>query len=183
MDTTPQPTRGSEAGANPAQGELATRDRSEDDVGASLHEGQVSPAEDSEWCSDAGSDSRSSEERDDSDDSDFSPESDSGGIGEEDLTADSGLDEDESMEDISNFLFDTTLNTQLTEVIGSDTCENHCVRGKAKELESLLCSLSQMTKSEQTTSFYTLLGVLMQVLVDRKRGRGERKKFHHFLPL
>ncbi|KAG3119966.1 hypothetical protein PI124_g1854 [Phytophthora idaei] len=103
MATTPQPTSGSEAGANPAQGELATRDRSEDDVGAALHEGQVSPTEDSEWCADARSDSRSSEERDKSDDSDFSLESDSGGIGEEELTADSGLDEDESMEDISNF--------------------------------------------------------------------------------
>ncbi|KAG2790855.1 hypothetical protein PC129_g4755 [Phytophthora cactorum] len=66
----------------------------------------------------------------------------------------------------------------MTEVIGSDTCDNRCVRGKAKELESLLCSLSQMTKSEQIRSLYTLLGVLMQVPVDRKRGRGEREKIH-----
>ncbi|KAG3109492.1 hypothetical protein PI124_g4665 [Phytophthora idaei] len=176
MATSPQPTSGSEAGANPAQGELATGDRSGDDVGAALHGGQVSPAEDSEWCGDAGSD----EERDDSD---FSLESDSGGFGEEELATDSGLDEDEWMEDIGNFLFDTTLNIQVAEVIGSDKCENRCARGKAKELESLLCSLSQMTKSEQTTSLYTLLGVLMQVSVYRKRGRGECEKFHYSLPL
>ncbi|KAG2943609.1 hypothetical protein PC119_g24674 [Phytophthora cactorum] len=59
----------------------------------------------------------SDEERDDSD---FSLESDSGGFGEEELTTDSGLDEDEWMEDIGNFLFDTTLNIQVAEVIGSD---------------------------------------------------------------
>ncbi|KAG3088758.1 hypothetical protein PI125_g18248 [Phytophthora idaei] len=78
MSTTPRPTSGSEADMNPAQGELASGDRSEDDVGAALHEDQVSPAENSEWCADAGSDTRSSEERDDNDDRDFSPGSDSG---------------------------------------------------------------------------------------------------------
>ncbi|KAG2779928.1 hypothetical protein PC129_g21976 [Phytophthora cactorum] len=68
----------------------------------------------------------SDEERDDSD---FSLESDSGGFGEEELTTDSGLDEDEWMEDIGNFLFDTTLNIQVAEVIGSDKCENRYACG------------------------------------------------------
>ncbi|KAG6611202.1 uncharacterized protein IUM83_12760 [Phytophthora cinnamomi] len=39
-----------------------------------------------------------------------------------------------------------------------------------------------MSKQERNTSLYTLLTVLMQVPVDRKRGSGERERFHYYLP-
>ncbi|EGZ29748.1 hypothetical protein PHYSODRAFT_261143 [Phytophthora sojae] len=89
---------------------------------------------------------------------------------------------EKSEEDLSTFLFDTDLNAQVTEIIQSDPCKNRCVRGKAKELESLLCSLSQMSKPEKNISLYTLLAVLMQVPVDRKRGSGDRERFNYYLP-
>ncbi|EGZ26381.1 hypothetical protein PHYSODRAFT_327292 [Phytophthora sojae] len=115
-----------------------------------------------------------SRELDDSGDDDFSQTS-SGDDDDEEAT-------EESEEDLSNFLFDTDLNAQVTEIIQWDPCENRCVHGRAKELESLLCSLPQMSKPEKNTSLYTLLAVLMQVPVDRKRGSGNRERFNYYLP-
>ncbi|KAE9344515.1 hypothetical protein PF008_g9182 [Phytophthora fragariae] len=60
-------------------------------------------------------------------------------------------------------------------------CESGCARGKPKELKCLVCSLSQMTKAEKTTSLYTFFAVLMQVPVDRKRGSGDRERFNYYL--
>ncbi|GMF33412.1 unnamed protein product [Phytophthora lilii] len=128
----------------------------------------------------AESETGSSEERDDSDDEDFSPQSESEADEEEVLTADSGPTVGNSEEeDIGNFLFDTGLHLQGTGIIRSDECGNNCARGKAKEFEMLLCSLSQMTKLEKNTSLYKLLAVLMQVPVDRKRGSGDRERVHY----
>ncbi|KAE8900692.1 hypothetical protein PF007_g14944 [Phytophthora fragariae] len=165
------------------QEDTQTRDAashcSEDDGGVSPSDGQV--------CSEnkgAGSErgSSSSEQRDDSGDEDFSLESSAGDSDEEAFTEASAPSTDESEEDLSNFLLDVDLNTQVTELIQSDPCESGCARGKAKELESLVCSLSQMTKAEKTTSLYTLLAVLMQIPVDRKRGSGDRERFNYYLP-
>ncbi|EGZ25027.1 hypothetical protein PHYSODRAFT_326072 [Phytophthora sojae] len=102
---------------------------------------------------------------------------------EEPLTAESASSEAEDEEDISIFLNDASPRARVTEVIHADACENECVKGKARELEFLLCSLDQMTKQERTTSLYTLLAVLMQPpTVERKRGRGDREKFPYILP-
>ncbi|GMF29296.1 unnamed protein product [Phytophthora lilii] len=66
----------------------------------------------------AESETGSSEERDDSDDEDFSPQSDSEADEEEVLTSDScPSDGNSEEEDISNFLFDTDLHVQVTEII------------------------------------------------------------------
>ncbi|KAE8975813.1 hypothetical protein PR001_g19199 [Phytophthora rubi] len=156
------------AGADADQHQEDTQPRytaahcSEDDGGFSPSDGQA--------CSEnkgAGSvrGSSSSEERGDSGDEDFSLES-SADDSDEDFSLESSADDsdeeafteasapstDESEEDLSNFLLDVDLNTQVTELIQSDPCESGCARGKAKELESLVCSLSQMTKAEKTTS-------------------------------
>ncbi|EGZ29024.1 hypothetical protein PHYSODRAFT_436473, partial [Phytophthora sojae] len=120
-----------------------------------------------------------SEVNEDSGDDDFTPDSEaSPSDDEEPLTAESASSEAEDEEDIRIFL-----NDAMTEVIHADACENECVKGKARELEILLCSLDQMTKQERTTSLYTLLAVLMQTpTVERKRGRGDREKFPYILP-
>ncbi|KAE8875986.1 hypothetical protein PF005_g26686 [Phytophthora fragariae] len=143
------------AGADADQHQEDTQPRytaahcSEDDGGFSPSDGQA--------CSEnkgAGSvrGSSSSEERGDSGDEDFSLESSADDSDEEAFTEASAPSTDESEEDLSNFLLDVDLNTQVTELIQSDPCESGCARGKAKELESLVCSLSQMTKAEKTTS-------------------------------
>ncbi|GMF26733.1 unnamed protein product [Phytophthora fragariaefolia] len=126
--------------------------------------------------------SNSSDARDDSGDGDFSLESSAGESDEEALTEASAPSIGEFKEDLSNYLFDVNFNAQVTKLIQSDLCESGYVRGKTKELESLLCSLSQMTKAEKTTSLYTLLAVLMQVPVDHKRGNGNRDRLNFYFP-
>ncbi|EGZ06363.1 hypothetical protein PHYSODRAFT_531651 [Phytophthora sojae] len=125
-----------------------------------------------------------SEVNEDSSDDDLTPDSEaSPSDDEEPPTAESASSEAEDEEDISIFLNDASPRARVTEVIHADACENECVKGKARELEFLLCSLDQMTKQEHTTSLYTLLAVLMQTpTVERKRGRGDREKFPYILP-
>ncbi|EGZ20849.1 hypothetical protein PHYSODRAFT_328909 [Phytophthora sojae] len=125
-----------------------------------------------------------SEVNEDSSDDDFTPDSEaSPSDDEEPRTAESASSEAEDEEDFSIFLNDARPRARVTEVIHADACENECVKGKARELEFLLCSLDQMTKQERTTSLYTLLAVLMQTpTVERKRGRGDREKFPYILP-
>lgn len=78
---------------------------------------------------DAANDSYSSVEHNDSGESDFSSDSDSGGIDEEKLTADSGVDDDEQVDNIRAVLFDTALNAQGAEVIQLDACKSTCMEG------------------------------------------------------
>jgi len=114
----------------------------------------------------------SSEDRDDSNDENFS--SQSGEKSEEEaLTAESAESAVESEEDFSTFLFEVDLTVQVAGIIIPDSCTNHCVHGKTRELSALLCSLSQMTKKEKTTSLYTPL-----VPVDRKRRGGDQERFN-----
>ncbi|ETM46407.1 hypothetical protein L914_08681, partial [Phytophthora nicotianae] len=50
--------------------------------------------------------------------------------------------------------------------------------GKVRELEHLLTSLNQMTKSERMKSLYTLLALFMIApTAERKGGKGECEKF------
>ncbi|KAE8954109.1 hypothetical protein PR002_g32178 [Phytophthora rubi] len=172
------------AAATPPARAGADADQHQEDTQS--HDGGVSPRDD-QACSEnngAGSEreSSSSEKRDDSGDEDFSLESLAGDSDEEAFKEASAPSTDESEEDLSNFLLDVDLNTQVTELIQSDPCESGYASGKAKKLESLVCSLSLMTKAEKTTSLYTLLTVLMQVPVDRKRGSGNRERFNYYFP-
>ncbi|EGZ22294.1 hypothetical protein PHYSODRAFT_330122 [Phytophthora sojae] len=123
-----------------------------------------------------------SEEPDDSDDEDWSD--DDGSAGEEDVTGESAESEaDEEEEDISINLLDVDVQQCVTNLIQDDVCERRCLQGKAGELEWLTCSLGQVSKPEKTTCILTLLGVLMQTdTAERRRGNGEREKFHYYLP-
>ncbi|EGZ10478.1 hypothetical protein PHYSODRAFT_405306, partial [Phytophthora sojae] len=125
-----------------------------------------------------------SEVNEDSSDDDFTPDSEaSPSDDEEPLTAESASSEAEDEDDISIFLNGASPRARVTEVIHADACESECVKGKARELEFLLCSLDPMTKQERTTSLNTLRAVLMQTpTVERKRGRGDREKFPYILP-
>jgi len=129
-----------------------------------------------------------SDEPDNSSDDDYSLDSDASNPSEDEgqLTAESaesaGSDVDDT-EDISVFLMDVNLQQQVSSLIAADECEDRCLEGKAREHEWLVCSISQMTKQEKTTSLYTLLGVLMQTpTAERRRGYGLREKFHYYLP-
>ncbi|KAG3119018.1 hypothetical protein PI125_g2400 [Phytophthora idaei] len=128
---------------------------------------------------------KSVEEEDNSADEDYSSDSEvtiGSGDGEE-CDEESCQSADEDTEDISIHWFDPDLHQQVMDPIQADVCGSRCFESKAKALESLLCSLSQMTQDEKTTSMYTLLGVLMQMpTVERQRGRGEREKVSYFLP-
>jgi hypothetical protein len=176
-DASPSPEPPAAAAAPPA-----TRPEGGQDQPQSVErETGVCSEESIQDSEDGGSGVGSSEERDDSDDEDFSPQS--GEESDEDaLTAESAESALESEEDLSTFLLDVDLTVQVAGIINSDSCTNHCVRDKMRELSALLCSLSQMTKKEKTTSLYTLLAVLMQVPVDRKRGSGDRERFNYYLP-
>ncbi|KAE9291052.1 hypothetical protein PF001_g19334 [Phytophthora fragariae] len=128
------------------------------------------------------SDEPDSEEPDNSDDEDWSD--DDGSAGEEDVTGESAESEaDVEEEDIGINLLDVDLQQCVTNLIRDDACERRCLQGKAGELEWLACSLGQMSKLEKTTCILTLLGVLMQTdTAERRRGNGEREKFHYYLP-
>eukprot|EP00644_Phytophthora_capsici_P005658 jgi/Phyca11/98436/e_gw1.2.786.1 len=151
-------------------------------AGASAGAARVEDAELSDGGGESGE--SDSDELDDSGDEDFTPDSQASSDDEEPLTAESGGEDAGAGidEDISIYLMDQDLRDQVTSVIEADVCENRCVEGKAKELELLLCSLSTMTKAEKSISLYTLLGVLMEVPVDRARGYGLRDKFAYYLP-
>ncbi|GMF41507.1 unnamed protein product [Phytophthora fragariaefolia] len=120
----------------------------------------------------------SREELDDSNDEDWSTSAEE----DEAVTTDSEGD-DSAEEDISINLIDVNVNQTVTRLIKADNCERRCLRGKARELEYLVCSVSQMAKSEKLTSVYSMLGVLMQTdTVQRRCGTGEREKFNYYLP-
>lgn len=123
------------------------------------------------------SEASDSDELDDSGDEDYTPESQVCSNDDEPLTAESEGSGAEDAEDM-----DHDLQQEVSSIIQGDKCDNRCVEGKAKELESLLCSLSTMNREEKQISIYTLLGTLMQVPVDRARGYGLRDKFNYYLP-
>ncbi|KAE8900860.1 hypothetical protein PF010_g1307 [Phytophthora fragariae] len=124
--------------------------------------------------------SSSSEEPDDSNDEDWSTAESA--EEDEEVTVDSGGD-DSGEEDISINLIEVDVNLKVTDLIRADNCKRRCLEGKARELESLGCSISQMTKSQKMTSVYLMLGVLMQTdTVQRRGGKGEREKFNYYLP-
>ncbi|KAE9194952.1 hypothetical protein PF004_g20572 [Phytophthora fragariae] len=128
---------------------------------------------------------RSSEEESEEPDSEEPDDSDDdGSAGEEDVTGESAeCEADVEEEDISINLLDVDLQQCVTNLIRDDACERRCLQGKAGELEWLTCSLGQMSKVEKTTCILTLLGVLMQTdTAERRRGNGEREKFHYYLP-
>ncbi|GMF27002.1 unnamed protein product [Phytophthora fragariaefolia] len=103
---------------------------------------------------------------------------------EEALTGESTGSETEVEDDTSNSSFDLDMQQSVSKLIREDKCERHCLEGKARELEWLICSLGQMTKGERTTCILTLIGVLVQSDTSvRRRGAGEREKFHYYLPL
>ncbi|ETP44489.1 hypothetical protein F442_08910 [Phytophthora nicotianae P10297] len=119
-----------------------------------------------------------SEEYDDSGDESFTPNSEVADSDVESLSTASSSNGHQEEEDISNFLFEGDLRARVTEIINTDSCEKHCVQGKVRELEHLLTSLNQMTKSERMKSLYTLLALFMIApTAERKRGKGEREKF------
>ncbi|KAE9068559.1 hypothetical protein PF007_g27642 [Phytophthora fragariae] len=111
--------------------------------------------------------SSSSEEPDDINDEDWSTAESAEEY--EEVAVDSGGD-DSGEEDICVNLIEVDVNLKVTDLIRVDNCERRCLDGKARELESLVCSISQMTKLEKMTSVYSMLGVLMQTdTVQRRR--------------
>ncbi|EGZ20012.1 hypothetical protein PHYSODRAFT_387604, partial [Phytophthora sojae] len=127
--------------------------------------------------------SSESEEPDESNDEDWSTAESAEKDGE--VTGDSeGIEDGEQAEeDISINLIEVDVHQKVTGLIRADKCERRCLQGKAQELQSLVCSVSQMTKSERMTFVYSMLGVLMQTdTVERRRGKGEREKFNYYLP-
>ncbi|KAE9133627.1 hypothetical protein PF007_g3277 [Phytophthora fragariae] len=98
--------------------------------------------------------SSSSEEPDDSNDEDWSTAESA--EEDEEVTVDSGGD-DSGEEDISINLIEVDVNLKVTDLIRADNCKRRCLEGKARELESLGCSISQMTKSQKMTSVYLML--------------------------
>eukprot|EP00644_Phytophthora_capsici_P005104 jgi/Phyca11/96482/e_gw1.1.456.1 len=128
------------------------------------------------------SEASDSDELDDSGDEDYTPDSQVCSNDDEPLTAESEGSGAEDAEDIGIYLMDHDLQHAVSSIIQTDECDNRCVEGKAKELESLLCSVSTMNREEKQISIYTLLGTLMQVPVDRARGYGLRDKFNYYLP-
>ncbi|POM66591.1 Hypothetical protein PHPALM_17525, partial [Phytophthora palmivora] len=120
------------------------------------------------------------DEPDDSDDENWSGSED---IEADDVVTGESAGSEAEEEDISINLYDVDLQQQVAGLISADKCKRRCLEGKAKELEWLTCSLGQMTKAEKTTCILTLIGVLMQTdTASRRRGTGEREKFHFFLP-
>ncbi|GMF15535.1 unnamed protein product [Phytophthora fragariaefolia] len=100
---------------------------------------------------------------------------------DEEVTADSEGD-DSAEADISINLIDVNVNQKVTRLIKADNCERRCMQGKTHELEYLVCSVSQMTKSEKLTSVYSMIGVLMQTdTVQRSHSKGEQEKFNYYL--
>ncbi|OWZ00918.1 hypothetical protein PHMEG_00027791 [Phytophthora megakarya] len=95
------------------------------------------------------------DEPDDSDDEDWSDSEDVEADGV--VTGESAGSEAEEV-GISINLFDIDLQQQVACLISADKCKRRCLEGKAKELEWLT----------YTTS--------------RRRGTGEREKFHFYLP-
>ncbi|ETN22611.1 hypothetical protein PPTG_02498 [Phytophthora nicotianae INRA-310] len=121
-----------------------------------------------------------SDEPDDSNDEDWSDVNGST-VEDEVLTGESETEEEEV--DISIILENVDVHQIVVDLIRDDQCERRCLEGKAGEVEWLVASLNQMTKSERTTCILTLLGVLMQTdTAERRRGTGDREKFHYYLP-
>ncbi|EEY66469.1 uncharacterized protein PITG_23341 [Phytophthora infestans T30-4] len=151
---------------------------------ATVSQQEGSPASDE---ADEGSEDEqeSDEEADDSDDEDWSDDNEDEEEDEEASTGESGVsDAAEEEEDISINLIEVSLQQTVAGLIQADKCDRRCLQGKAQELEWLVCSISQMTRSEKLTSLYTMLGVLMQTdTVERHRGDGKREKCHYYLPL
>ncbi|ETN14128.1 hypothetical protein PPTG_07787 [Phytophthora nicotianae INRA-310] len=115
----------------------------------------------------------------DSDEEDRSPDDDPDDV--EVVTGESAGSEVE--EDISINLIENDVRQCVTDLINGDEREMGCLKGKSRELEWLTCSLGQTTKTEKTTCILTLVGVLMQTdTATRRRGKGEREKFHYYLP-
>ncbi|ETI43359.1 hypothetical protein F443_11666 [Phytophthora nicotianae P1569] len=109
----------------------------------------------------------------DSDDEDWGPDDDPDDV--KVVIGESAGSEVE--EDISINLIENDVRQCVTDLITGDECEMGCLKGKSRELEWLMCSLGQMTKSEKTTCILTLVGVLMQTgTATRRRGKGERQK-------
>ncbi|POM61367.1 hypothetical protein PHPALM_29626, partial [Phytophthora palmivora] len=128
-------------------------------------------------------DASGEEDVDDPDDSDDENWSGSENIEADDVVTGESAGSEAEEEDISINLYDVDLQQQGAGLISADMRKRRCLEGKAKELEWLTCSLGQMTKAEKTTCILTLIGVLMQTdTASRRRGTGEREKFHFFLP-
>ncbi|KAG3051806.1 hypothetical protein PI124_g22790 [Phytophthora idaei] len=70
----------------------------------------------------------------------------------------SSVDEDG---DLSINLIEVDLQQKVSELIQADACTRPCLEGKAREIEWLLCSLTQMEGSERVTSISTLLPVVV----------------------
>ncbi|ETP29610.1 hypothetical protein F442_21245 [Phytophthora nicotianae P10297] len=83
-----------------------------------------------------------SEECDDSGDESFTPDSEVADSDVESLSTASSSSGHQEEEDKSNFLFEGVLRARITEIINADSCEKHCVQGKARDLERLLTSLN-----------------------------------------
>ncbi|ETL42839.1 hypothetical protein L916_06461 [Phytophthora nicotianae] len=97
-------------------------------------------------ASDAGDDDDvgDSDELDDSGDEAFTPDSQASSEDEEPLTTESGDSDGNAegavdTEDISIYLKEHDLWGQVTSIIQKDACDNRCVDGKTKQLESFVC--------------------------------------------
>ncbi|EGZ29438.1 hypothetical protein PHYSODRAFT_375757, partial [Phytophthora sojae] len=126
-----------------------------------------------------------SDDPDNSADEDWSEKEMSAEEDDEDerLTGESVESASEDEEDISINLIEVDLRQKVAALIQADACERRCLEGTAREIKWLVCSLSQMTRSERVTSIYTMLALLMQTdTVERRRGGGAREKFHYYLP-
>ncbi|KAE9280020.1 hypothetical protein PF001_g24430 [Phytophthora fragariae] len=155
------------------------------DIAAAQASAAVELAVDEGSAEELASEEEDSDESDDSTDEDWSSgDATAEGEEEEALTGESGKSEADVEEDIGNIMTDFDVQQCVSTLISEDKCERHCLEGKARELEWLVCSVGQMTKGEKTACILTLIGVLMQTDTSvRRRGAGDREKFHYYLPL
>ncbi|OWZ18961.1 hypothetical protein PHMEG_0006864 [Phytophthora megakarya] len=95
---------------------------------------------------------------------------------------DASDDDEETDQDISINLLELDLNKKVTNLIQVETWERKCLQGKVRQLESLVCSVSQISRSKKQTSINSMLGVLMKTdAVERRRGKGNRERFNYYL--
>lgn len=122
-----------------------------------------------------------SEEVDDSSDEGWS-EAESPDGEEAVADSESSSEETEGEQDIIINLMERDVHDMVLSLIKADACHRRCLEGKEQDLQSLVCSMSQMTRSEKLTSIYSMLGLLMQTdMVERRRGKGDRDKFNYYL--
>ena len=76
------------------------------------------------------------------------------------------------------------LMIRVTRLIRSDGC-GQCLQGKAAPLEMLVSYVHSLTRSEKRVAIITALSILYvaeESLPQRQRSRGERLRFHYYLP-